>query len=194
MSGLESDAIGGFNANLETHGKLGGDVRVTTVLFDHNCELLHDRIDIHAIGPMTEKEYQVGGNTALLDAVGEMIHKIRNAQKQTAEELRAEKVIFVIITDGAENSSREYKQEDIKKLVERQQTKYGWEFLFLGANMDAFAEAGKIGVMADHAVSFISNHAGLGAAWAITGVSTAALRQGKKVNLSDISANSDTTA
>jgi uncharacterized protein YegL len=185
MSGLESDTIGGFNANLETHRKLGGEVRVTTVLFDDKYELLHDRIDIQAIAPMTEKEYQIGGGTALLDALGETVHKIRKVQKQTAEEFWAEKVIFVIITDGEENSSRKYKYADIKKLIEHQQRKHGWEFLFLGANIDVFAEADKLGIPLEHSYGYTADSAGLRDAYGVTSFSSAAIRQGKKVKMAD---------
>ena len=187
MSGLESDTIGGFNANIETHKKVGGDVRVTTALFDNNYELLHDRIDIQAISLITTEQYQVGGMTALLDAIGETIHKIRKVQKQTAEEFRAEKVIFVIITDGQENSSQEYKHADIKKLIEHQQKKYGWEFLFLGANIDAFDEARNLGIPIDHALNYVADRAGVGFAWASVGASTAMLRKGKKVKMTKLS-------
>ena len=183
MSGLESDTIGGFNANIDSHKKLGGDVRVTTVLFNDQYELLHDRIDIQAINPMTTEQYQVGGTTALLDAVGETIHKIRNVQKQTADEYSASKVIFVIITDGQENASREYKHADIKKLIEHQQNKYGWEFIFLGANIDAFANARTLGIPIDHALNYAADHVGLGFAWAAVGTSTMMLRAGKKVKM-----------
>jgi uncharacterized protein YegL len=192
MSGLESDTIGGFNANLKAHKELGGDVRVTTVLFNDQYELLHDRIYIQAVAPMTEKEYQVGGMTALIDAVGETVRKLRKVQKQTAEEFRAEKVIFVIITDGQENSSREYRYADIKKLIEHQQKKYGWEFLFLGANIDAFDEADKLGIVADHAANFVANPAGVGAAWGATAISTVILRQGGNVKMKDLTAQSIT--
>jgi uncharacterized protein YegL len=185
MSGLESDTIGGFNANLEAHRKLGGEVRVTAALFDDKYELLHDRHDIRAVAPMTEKEYQVGGTTALLDAVGETVQKIRNVQKRQTEEFRAEKVIFVIITDGQENASREYGYADVKKLIEHQQKKHGWEFIFLGANMDAFAEAGKLGIPLDHASGFVADHAGVGAAWGLTALSSVALRGGKKIKMSN---------
>ena len=186
MSGLESDTIGGFNANLKTHRDLGGEVRVTTVLFDHEYELLHDRIDIQAIAPMTEKEYQVRGNTALLDAIGETVHKLRNVWKQTAEEHRAEKVIFVIITDGQENASRAYSYEKIKSLIEHQQKKYGWEFLFLGANMDAFAEAGKLGIPVDHAAGYQANSIGIGIAYETAAMSSVMLRQNKKISMKDL--------
>ena len=126
MGGLESDTIGGYNAMLAKQQEVEGECHITTVLFDNNYELLHDRIDIKAVSPISEKEYQVGGSTALLDAIGRTIHKIGNAQKHTADDYRAEKVMFVIITDGEENSSREYSAEKIKAQIERQKEKYGW--------------------------------------------------------------------
>jgi uncharacterized protein YegL len=188
MSGLERDTIGGFNANLKTHRELGGEVRVTTVLFDDKYELLHDRIDIQGVAPMTEKEYQIGGGTALLDAIGETVHKLRKVQKQTAEEFRAEKVIFVVITDGQENSSREYGYGDIKKLIEHQQKKYGWEFLFLGANLDVTAEAGRLGIPLDHAAGYTATSAGVGEAWELSSATSVMLRKGKKVKMAQVSA------
>lgn len=184
MSGLERDTIGGFNANLRTHKKLGGGARVTTVLFSDTYELLHDRLDIMDVAPISKKEYRVGGCTALLDAVGNTIHKLRDIQ-QTAPEC-AQKVIFVIITDGQENSSREYRNGDIKKLVENQQKEHGWEFIFLGANIDAFDEAGKLGIPLDHASTYSADSAGVTAAWGLVGASSALLRLGKFVSLSQI--------
>ncbi|NLH00411.1 MAG: VWA domain-containing protein [Clostridiales bacterium] len=154
MSGLETDTIGGYNSMLEKQKALEGECYITTVLFDNNYELLHDRIDIKAVSPITEKEYQVGGSTALLDAIGRTISKIGNAQKHTAEDYRAEKVLFVIITDGEENSSREYSAEKIKAQIERQKTKYGWEFIFLGANIDAVQTASRFGIAPDRAQNY----------------------------------------
>lgn len=136
MSGLEADTIGGYNAMLAKQQAVVGECHITTVLFDNNYELLHDRIDIKAVSPMTDKEYQVGGSTALHDAIGRTICKIANAQKHTADDYRAEKVMVVIITDGEENSSREYSSDKVKAQIERQKTKYGWEFIFLGANIE----------------------------------------------------------
>jgi uncharacterized protein YegL len=141
MSGLEKDTIGGYNSMLAKQQAVEGECHITTVLFDNDYELLHDRIDLKAVNPITEREYQVGGSTALLDAIGRTIHKIGNAQRNTADDYRAEKVIFVIITDG-EDASREYSAEKVKAQIERQKTKYGWEFIFLGANIDAVATAG----------------------------------------------------
>ena len=142
MAGLERDTIGGFNAMLEKQKALDGQCRITTVLFDNRYELLHDRTDIRAVRPITAKEYHVGGSTALLDAVGKTIHKIATAQKNTAEPFRAGKVMFVIITDGEENASREYSAAEVKEAIQRQKSRYGWEFIFLGANMDAVETAG----------------------------------------------------
>ena len=159
MSGLEKDTIGGFNSMLQKQRAVDGECRITTVLFDNNYELLHDRIDIRAVGPMTEKEYQVGGSTALLDAMGRTIQKLVNVQKNTAEAYRAEKVMFVIITDGEENSSREWSAEKVKALIEEEK-KYGWEFIFLGANIDAVETAGRFGISADRAVDYVPDGAG----------------------------------
>lgn len=131
-----------------------GEAIATTVLFDDNYELLHDRINLKGIRPITEKEYFVGGCTALLDAIGKTIHKIGNAQRHTSEEQRADKVMFVITTDGMENASKEYTYEKIKEMVERQKLKYGWEFIFLGANIDAISTAARFGISADRAANY----------------------------------------
>lgn len=160
MGGLEKDTIGGFNSLLERQRKESGACVLTTVLFDSRYELLHDRMDLQAVRPITEKEYRVGGSTALLDAIGKTIHKIATAQKNTAEEYRAEKVLFVIITDGEENSSREYSPQQIKELLQRQKERYGWEFLFLGANIDAVQTAGQFGIDADRAVDYVPDSEG----------------------------------
>lgn len=161
MGGLETDTIGGYNSMLAKQQAVEGECHITTVLFDNNYELLHDRIDIKAVSPITEKEYQVGGSTALLDAIGRTIHKIGNAQKHTADDYRAEKVMFVIITDGEENSSREYSVEKIKAQIERQKTKYGWKFIFLGANIDAVETAGRFGISADRAQNYHADSEGV---------------------------------
>lgn len=160
MSGLEADTIGGYNAMLQKQKNSEGEALITTVLFDNNYELLHDRIDIRAISPITCKEYFVGGTTALLDAIGRTIHKIGNAQKHTAEDYRADKVLFVITTDGMENASREYTYNKVKAMVERQKQKYGWEFIFLGANIDAVETAGRFGIGADRAQNYHSDSKG----------------------------------
>ena len=165
MTGLEKDTIGGFNSMLKEQAELAGEARVTTVLFDNQYRLLHDRIDIRAVAPLTEKDYRVGGGTALLDAIGRTIEKIRAVQKQTAEDYRAEKVLFVIITDGEENSSHKYSAAQIKERIEHQKEKYGWEFVFFGANMDAITEAGKLGIMPEFARGWMANAAGTAMAY-----------------------------
>lgn len=160
MSGLEADTIGGYNSMLAKQRAIEGECHITTVLFDNNYELLHDRIDIRAVCSITEKEYYVGGSTALLDAIGRTIHKIGNVQKHTADDYRAEKVLFVIITDGAENSSREYSAEKVKALIERQKAKYSWEFIFLGANIDAVETAGRFGISPDRSIDYLADSEG----------------------------------
>lgn len=161
MGGLEKDTIGGYNSMLEKQKAVEGECHITTVLFDNNYELLHDRIDIKAVSAITSKEYFVGGSTALLDAIGKTIHKIGNAQKHTADDYRAEKVMFVIITDGEENSSREYSSDKIKAQIERQKAKYGWEFIYLGANIDAVETAKQFGISADRAQNYHADSEGV---------------------------------
>ena len=160
MSGLESDTIGGYNAMLEKQKKEAGEATVTTVLFDDKYELLHDRTDLKGIAPITDREYYVRGCTALLDAIGKTIQKIANVQKHTSPENRAGKVLFVITTDGMENASREYTYDKIRALVERQKQEYGWEFLFLGANIDAAREAARFGIRADCAADYHADSIG----------------------------------
>lgn len=161
MCGLEGDTIGGFNAMLLKQKEMEGECRVTTVLFDNHYELLHDRIDIKAVRPITEKEYFTGGTTALLDAIGRTIHKIANVQMRTAEHGRAAKVLMVIITDGQENSSIEYSSERIKHMIELQKTRYGWEFIFLGANIDAVQTASRYGIAPNRAQNYHADSAGI---------------------------------
>ena len=154
MSGLEADTIGGYNSLLEKQKKEEGEAILSTVLFDDRQEVLHDRVPLEEMKPMTDKEYYVRGCTALLDAVGGAIHHIGNVHKYAREEDRPEKTLFIITTDGMENSSRVYTYEKVKKMVERQKEKYGWEFLFLGANIDAIEVAGRFGIGADRAVNY----------------------------------------
>lgn len=160
MSGLEKDTIGGFNSLLDQQRKVDGECVITTVLFDNRYELLHDRIDIRAVQPITGKEYFVGGSTALLDAIGKTIHKIGAVQKNTTEDYRAEKVMFVIITDGEENASRNYSSMQIREMIQRQKERYGWEFIFLGANIDAVETARRFGIDADRAVDYVPDGEG----------------------------------
>ena len=160
MAGLESDTICGFNGMLAKQKKEEGDAQVTTILFDDAYEVLHDQADIQKVRPITEKEYFVRGCTALLDAVGKTITKIKHEQKEADEDEKADKVLFVITTDGYENASKEYSYEKIKKMITKQQEKHGWEFLFLGANIDAVAEAERVGIKADRAVSYCADSLG----------------------------------
>ena len=138
-----------------------GECRITTVLFDNQYEILHDRIEIKAVKDITAHEYFVRGSTALLDAIGKTINKIGNAQKNTADEYRADKVLFVITTDGMENASCEFNYNKIKSMVERQKARYGWEFIFLGANIDAEAVADRFGVARNRAQSFRNDSVGI---------------------------------
>lgn len=160
MTGLEKDTIGGFNSMLEKQKKVDGGCRVTTVLFDNRYELLHDRIDLQAVQPLTDKDYEPGESTALLDAIGRTIHKIGAVQRHTAGAYRASHVLFVIITDGEENSSREYTGRKIKEMIERQKSEYGWEFVFLGANIDAVATAEEFGIGPECAADYVADKEG----------------------------------
>jgi uncharacterized protein YegL len=160
MGGLESDTIGGYNSFLKKQQEQPGEARITTVLFDNEYELLHDRLDLRAVSPITGREYYVRGSTALLDAIGKTINKIDNAQKHTAEGYRADKVLFVITTDGMENASREFGYDKIKSMIERQKSEHGWEFIFLGANIDAVETAGRFGIGADRAADYVADSAG----------------------------------
>lgn len=154
MNGLENDTIGGFNSVLTKQQAEEGDANITTVLFDDKYELLHDRYNLSKIPQITDKEYFVRGTTALLDAIGKTIQKMGNVQKYAADSDRAEKVMFVIITDGMENASIEYSYDKIKKMIDHQTKKYGWEFIFLGANMDAVETAGRFGIPEDRAANY----------------------------------------
>ena len=160
MAGLEDDTIGGFNSMIQKQKGEPGEAFVSTVLFDNISEVIHDRVDVQKIEPMTRKEYYVRGCTALLDAVGGAIHHIGNVHKYAREEDRPEKTLFVITTDGMENASRKYSYEKLKAMIERQKEKYGWEFLFLGANIDAAKEAARFGIDADRAANYHADSEG----------------------------------
>ena len=181
MGGLEKDTIGGYNSMLEKQKAVPGECLITTVLFDNHYELLHDRIDIRAGSPITEKEYAVGGSTALLDAIGRTIHKIGNAQMNTADDYRAEKVMFVIITDGEENSSREYSAEKVKAQIQRQKEKYDWEFIFLGANIDAVETAGRFGIAPDRAQNYHADSEGTALNFRVMSDAVATFRECKEM-------------
>ncbi|MBT2695836.1 hypothetical protein J7E79_00025 [Bacillus sp. ISL-40] len=184
MAGLEADTIGGYNALLKKQQKAEGEAIVTTVLFNHEYELFHDRINVRGISPITEEDYQVGGTTALLDTIGFTIQKFVNVQKRTSEDERAEKVLFVITTDGMENASREFTTNKIKKIVEHQKEKYGWEFLFLGANIDAISTAARFGINEDFAVDYHADNKGTQLNYEAVNEAVVSLRSGKKIDRS----------
>ena len=160
MAGLEKDTIGGFNAMIEKQKGEEGDAYISTVLFDNISEVIHDRAKLENVPKLTEKEYYVRGCTALLDAVGGAIHHIGNVHKYAREEDRPERTMFVITTDGLENASRRYTYDKVKAMIRRQKEQYGWEFLFLGANIDAAKEAARFGIGEDKAVTYCSDSIG----------------------------------
>ena len=162
MAGLEGDTIGGFNAMIEKQKREPGEALVSTVLFDNETQVIHDRLPLDRVSMMTEKEYFVRGCTALLDAVGGAIHHIGNIHKYAREEDRPEKTLVVITTDGMENASRRYDYDKVKRMIRRQKEKYGWEFLFLGANIDAAREAARFGIDADRAANYHADPVGTG--------------------------------
>lgn len=182
MAGLESDTIGGFNALLDKQKKEQGDAKVTTVLFNHQYELLHDRLPINGIAPITDQDYEVGGTTALLDAIGSTIQKIGNVQKRTNEAERAGRVMFVITTDGMENASCEYNYAKIKSMIERQKTDFNWEFIFLGANIDAVSTAKNFGIGKDFAVNYHADEKGTQLNYNVLNETISSFRQGRKLD------------
>lgn len=160
MHGLEKDTIGGFNSMMEKQKKEAGEAWVTTVLFDTESRMIHDRLPLGSVNPMTEREYSTGGCTSLLDTLGSTIHHIGMIHKYAKPEDRPEKTLFVIITDGLENASRRYSYERVRSMIEKEKNKYGWEFIFLGANIDAAAEAKRFGVDEDRSVRYNCDSAG----------------------------------
>lgn len=168
MSGLEDDTIGGFNGMLKKQKEQNENVNVTTVLFDDKVDIIHDRFPIAIVQPLTEKDYYVRGCTALLDAVGESIRKIENVEEHLPDSHKASKVIFVITTDGHENSSRSYSYPQIRKLIEAKK-EIGWEFLFLGANIDAVGEAAKMGIERNRAVTYENDSEGVSLNYEVVG-------------------------
>ena len=160
MAGLEADTIGGFNAMIEKQRKEAGECYVSTVLFDNISEVLHDRVRLSEIGPMTDKEYTVRGSTALIDALGGAIHHIGNVHKYARREDVPAHTMFIITTDGMENASHKYSSERVKSMIQRQKEKYGWEFLFIGANIDAVETAARYGIDRDRAVNYNADREG----------------------------------
>ncbi len=176
MSGLEADTIGGFNSMIEKQKKADGEALISTVLFDHISEVIHDRVDVQNIKPMTGEDYTVRGCTALLDAIGGAVHHIGNIHKYARDEDVPEHTMFVITTDGMENASRRYDSEKVKKMIERQKEKYGWEFLFLGANIDAVETARHFGISEDRAVNYHSDSEGTQLNYEVLGEAICAVR------------------
>ena len=160
MAGLEQDTIGGFNAMLQKQRGEPGEAVISTVLFDNETEVIHDRVPLDKVPKLTNRDYYVRGCTALLDAVGGAIHHIGNVHKYAREEDRPEKTLFVITTDGMENASRRYTYDKVRAMIERQREKYGWEFLFLGANIDAAREAARFGIRSDCAADYHADSVG----------------------------------
>ena len=176
MSGLEADTIGGFNSMIAKQKKEDGDAYVSTILFDDQCEVLHDRILMDNVPVMTEKEYYVRGCTALLDSVGGAIHHIANIHKYAREEDRPEKTLFVITTDGMENASKQYSYEKVQAMIKKKQEEYGWEFLFIGANIDAVQEAKRFGIRKERAVNYVHDEMGTEAVYRSVNKAVCALR------------------
>lgn len=160
MSGLEADTIGGFNAMIEKQKREPGKALVSTVLFDTTCEVVHDRVDLRRLPPLTDRDYSVRGCTALLDAIGGAIHHIGLIHKYARRADVPDRTLFVITTDGMENASCFYDAATVRRMIHRQKSRYGWEFLFLGANIDAVKTAGQFGIGADRAVNYHADRAG----------------------------------
>ena len=176
MSGLESDTIGGFNSMIEKQKKEEGQTVVSTVLFDNESVVIHDRLPLDKVPRMTEEEYFTRGCTALLDAVGGAIHHIGNVHKYARKEDVPEKTLFIITTDGCENASRRYDYDKVRRMIERQKEKYGWEFLFLGANIDAAGEARRFGISADRAVNYNCDKEGTALNYDVIGEAVCSVR------------------
>ena len=176
MQGLEGDTIGGFNAMIEKQKKEPGEAFVSTVLFDDWHEVLHDRVKVREVRPITDKEYNVRGCTALLDAIGGAIHHIANIHKYARSEDVPEHTLFVITTDGMENASRRYSARQVKEMIQRQKEKYNWEFLFLGANIDAVETAGHLGIDPDRAVNYHCDSEGTRLNFEVVAQAAAAVR------------------
>ena len=181
MSGLERDTIGGFNAMIETQKKLEGTCYVSTILFDHDIQVLHDRLELKSIPPMTEKDYTVRGSTALLDAVGFAIRHIAGIHKYARPEDVPARTLFVITTDGMENASRHFTLEQIRQKIEHEKEKYGWEFLFLGANMDAVTTASRMGIAPDRAANYRADHQGTDVVYNTVAETAVCFRAGKAI-------------
>lgn len=181
MAGLEDDTVGGFNAMVEKQKKEDGEALLSAVLFNQESEVLYDRTDIGKVEPMTDRQYRAGGCTALLDAIGGAVHHIANVHKYAREEDRPARTVFVITTDGLENSSRRYGYDEVRRMVEHEREKYGWEFLFLGANMDAISAARSFGIRPDRAVRYRNDGEGLALNYRVVSDAVASVRRSGKV-------------
>ena len=181
MAGLESDTIGGFNAMVEKQKNQEGEAVLSAVLFSNYSTVIYDRADIRKVEPLTESQYFVGGCTALLDAIGGAVHHIGNVHKYAREEDRPGKTVFVITTDGMENASRYYSYSEVQRMVKHEQEKYGWEFLFLGANMDAISAARSFGIREDRAVRYACDGAGTSLNFEVASRTIAKVRSGEQI-------------
>ena len=194
MSGLEADTIGGFNGMIEKQKKEDGEAYVSVILFDDQSEVIYDRVDIGRVEPMTDRQYYVRGCTALLDAVGDAIHHVGNIHKYARKEDVPEKTIFVITTDGMENASRRYNYNIVRRMIERQKEKYNWEFIFLGANIDAAAEASRLGIDASRAARYECDSAGTALNYSVVGDAVAKLRKCATMEMSAVFEEEDALA
>lgn len=181
MAGLEDDTIGGFNAMVEKQKKEEGEAILSAVLFSNDSTVIYDRTDIRRVEPLTDSQYFVSGCTALLDAIGGAVHHIGNVHKYAREEDRPGKTVFVITTDGMENASRYYSYSQVQRMVKRQREKYGWEFLFLGANMDAISAARSFGIREDRAVRYACDGAGTSLNFEVASKTIAKVRSGQAI-------------
>ena len=182
MSGMEADTIGGFNSMIDKQRREAGEAYVSTVAFSNESRVIHDRVDLKRVEPMTRRDYVPGGCTALLDALGGAIRHIGNVHKYAREEDVPEHTIFVITTDGMENASRLYTSDQVKRMVEKEKEKYGWEFLFLGANIDAVETAARYGIREDRAATFVNDSMGQQLNYAVVSETVRAMRYGAPVS------------
>ena len=184
MSGLERDTIGGFNSMIEKQRREAGKAFVSTVLFSNDSRVIHDRVRLDRVEPMTARDYTPCGCTALLDALGGAIHHIANVHKYARKEDVPEHTVFVITTDGMENASHRYSRAEVKQMVEQQKARYGWEFLFLGANIDAISAAEGIGIRRDRAVKYVQDPEGTALNYRVVSDTICNLRMSRPVTAS----------
>lgn len=191
MAGFEGDTIGGFNATVEKQRKEDGRAYVSTILFDNESEVIHDRVPLERIAPMTAEDYRVGGCTALLDAIGSAIHHIGNIHKYARPEDVPEHTVFVITTDGMENASHRYDSRKVKAMIERQREKFGWEFIFLAANIDAVETAENIGIRRDRAVNYHRDTEGTGIMYCAMSQAISSVRENRSLDNAEWRAEAD---